>query len=163
MLTSEMEKALICGIRKQQARRLIRERKIYRSGIERLNSNDNYSFINHRIIDLFEVELRDKNSLDLLNKEWVTCNKNMTAYDYNLNITFHVESISHDNYLGGYEEEIQKAVIVKSSFKFKSLKEVKGNTRCMISNHIRQARFKLVHQPNGKDTKNYLKIIENNT
>ena len=54
------------------------------------------------------------------------------------------------------------ATIVIKEFKFKDLQCVKQSIKSTVNYCIRDAKFKLVHQPKGKDSKRFLKIIEDN-
>ncbi len=92
MLTQEMQKALVQGIRNQQAKRLKKERLMFSGGINRLSKSKSYNFIEHRTVIIFTLELVDKVSIGTLHREFIKATKSMTSHDYNLDMTFYSES-----------------------------------------------------------------------
>ncbi len=162
MLTSEMEKALVVGIRKQQAARIIKERKLYRSGINNLSRSSTYQYITHKTINVKEVIMINKDSLLTLNTAFEDATKCMAPCDYGLDIDFFVEECNCEGYCYCGELAESKALIVKSTYEFKKLKQVQRSIKSLIDYCVRDAKFKLVRQPNGKDTKRFLKVINEN-
>lgn len=113
------------------------------------------------MLKVYTLELIDKDSLGILNKEYIKATKDMTDYNLNLNLNFYSEldcNCEQGCYCGeGYG---QFAQITKEEFTFKTLAQVRRYLNSLVNYCIRDAKFKLVHQPNGKDTKRYLKVIE---
>lgn len=163
MLTLEMQKALVQGIRNQQAKRLKKERFMFRSGINHLSKSKSYNFIEHKTVNIFTLELVGKSSIGTLNGEFVKATKGITSHDYNLDMTFYSESdCTCDDRCYCFEESRQMVTIKKDCFQFKTLTQTRRSITSLIDYCIRDAKFKLVHQPNGKDSKRFMKVIEAN-
>lgn len=156
-LTTEMEKALVKGVRKQLAKRLRKERALFKSGLKVLQQkNGCYWFIEDLKITK-SITLDDTESFTTLIDIVNDTKREMTKYCYDFKVNFFSdwEGEGYDiDYTDPYADVTYK------TYKMKTAKMCKSFCNTHIKMVVRDAKFKLVHQPNGKDTKRFLKIIE---
>ena len=154
-LTEEQSQALIRHYRAIWAKILKRERKTYREGLVNIlleNETRDFSFI----VKKTKTHLEKSGSgicFDSLRDLVKDLEQNLLPYQMEPKVSFSV--------VGDYGEEEPCVEVTTDSYVFKQLNHVKRLIHgCSIDNMLRDASWKLQHQPNSKDAKRYLNIIE---
>lgn len=167
MLTHDQEMKLVKHYRKLYAKILRDERKLYRLGGEamandkRYRHND-YLFITSKPMITFSAS--GDLDLDRIIEQKQYTENLMQRNDALLSVTFGVEDMYDHNRFScgdcGRGDTDPSVEISFVRFGFLPLTNVKRLITSRTNDRIKDARFKFIHQANGKDVRRYLEIIE---
>jgi hypothetical protein len=157
MLTEIQTAYLTQGIRDIEAKRLLRERKLYREGVNAMRTSPCrhvFAYIccervqpYHKSGELCFYEIQ---------QEEAKARDTMGCYSDRLSVDIGA-TCDCDN---AYSDAQPYVAITYSQYSFSVLAQVKISVERRIRYTLGDAKFKLANQPNGKDTKMYLSIIE---
>jgi hypothetical protein len=160
-MTPTQEKALTNYYRNLWAKRLRSERNIFKRGLAAILNHrvKGYEFISPVRIEYFKHT--GDIGFDKLHSEITKARAVGQKYDTIPDIELQAEAdLDSSEYFQSCEPVV---TIFSIRYQFKKVSSTKRLISGRIKNLLSEAKFKLAHQPNGKDTKRFLKIIENNS
>jgi hypothetical protein len=156
-MDSKQERALIQYCRRIWAKRLRKERELYRAGLGAIIAiNGDYDFIKRLAVTHFYHE--GTMCFDDLQKEIIKARDGVCSYS-----TIPEMTLDADAETDGSERflDCTPTITIESHrYKFLRLDRAKSTIRSSIDYMLRDADFKIDHQPNGKDARWYLGIIQ---
>ena len=163
-MNNHQEKLLTQYYRKAYAKILRNERASYRLGAEDLSKRKNLFFVSKHYNETpFILHNGDELQMGKFIIEAADFAKTLTKWHTPLKIILGVStnidakcSGCYCDSCGDHDPTISFASWV---YKFKNAKTIKRQIQTVINDRIKDARWKFAHQPNGKDAKRYLEII----
>ena len=164
--TDTIERKLTKHYRSIWAKKLRKERAIYRKGLAEIINNKpvaNYSFIVKEAISHYSSSSIEDAELEIPVSEFLTVLNNLEIGPYTTEPKITVlADTNRDVYYDDFcHSDLEASIAIMSDqYKFKSLKHVKRLIKGSILNWLHDAKWKLANQPNGKDAKRYQAIID---
>jgi hypothetical protein len=156
-MDNKQEQALTQYCRRIWAKRLRKERELYRAGLgDIIALNGNYNFIKRLAVTHFYHE--GAICFDDLQKEVIAAREGACSYS-----TIPDIALDADTEIDSSERFVDSTVTVavqSHRYTFSKLDRVKSTIRSNINYMLRDAAWKIDHQPSGKDTRWYLGIIQ---
>jgi hypothetical protein len=161
IFTDSMERALTKHYRAMWAKRLKKERAIFKKGLKHLESLHHREIMNFHFINgtCETLHTFDNESVPYTEIAKTVESLELDNYTSKPNVTINYKLTENYDWDENPEEE---AILTITAYRytFYPLKLVKSLIhKTSIPNLIRDARFKIANQPNGKDAKRYLDII----
>lgn len=159
ILNENDEQLLVRKLRSQYAKQLLNERNIFKQGAKEIISKGIGISIN-----VYRNEYFSSSDLEFheINSEYNKATLTVGKFDTPIVVEYDTEPAydHHCSDCGSCGEYVPSVLIYNLTYKLFPISYIRKYVRNRIKDCIRDANFKFKFQPNGKDVRRYLRMIE---